>query len=183
MHLISKAFYFICFQSGSKWLYPGCHYLPCLSPQTHCSKSMSQKNRSPYPPLKLHYWLRISVLGISVLGKSVLLITQQILVQCWWNFLYDPATSTHVSQLTVKVWNHIKSLVTDLSYTIYCLSNSSPNQVLIINLIKYIRLWMERNLYLSISYFGFSVTMLPNQNRKYDNRKCNIFAIIAASLP
>ena len=29
---------------------PGCRYLPCLSPQTHCSKSMSQKNRSPSPP-------------------------------------------------------------------------------------------------------------------------------------
>ena len=29
---------------------PGCRYLPCLSPQTHRSKSMSQKYRSPYPP-------------------------------------------------------------------------------------------------------------------------------------
>ena len=28
---------------------PGCRYLPCLSPKTYCSKSMSQKNRSPYP--------------------------------------------------------------------------------------------------------------------------------------
>ena len=29
---------------------PGCRYLPCLSPQTHCSKSMSQKNQSPNRP-------------------------------------------------------------------------------------------------------------------------------------
>ena len=29
---------------------PGCRNLPRLSPQTHCSKTMSQKNRSPYPP-------------------------------------------------------------------------------------------------------------------------------------